>query len=89
MMENGLLNNWGMACRPRDRTKNRSMVQPALLPGPLLKAEGVFITQQVGGLNDREINELLGAPESPFIDWNLEKAAGQLKRGVSNNASGG
>lgn len=44
-----------------------------------LKDKGIFITQQVGGLNDKEINEILGAKKSEFIDWNLEKAVGQLE----------
>ncbi|WP_042678903.1 methyltransferase domain-containing protein [Anaerosalibacter massiliensis] len=45
----------------------------------ILKDEGIFVTQQVGGLNDKEINEFLGAPEFEFFDWNLERAVGQLK----------
>lgn len=45
----------------------------------ILKDHGTFITQQVGGLNDREINELLGAPRSKYYDWNLEIAVRRLK----------
>jgi hypothetical protein len=29
--------------------------------------------------NDKEINEIVGAEKSEFIDWNLEKAVGQLE----------
>lgn len=45
----------------------------------ILKDEGIFVTQQVGGLNDKEINEFLGAPEFEFFDWNLERAVTQLR----------
>ncbi|SHD75719.1 class I SAM-dependent methyltransferase [Schnuerera ultunensis] len=45
----------------------------------ILKDKGIFITQQVGGLNDKEINEILEAKEFELIDWNLEKAVGQLE----------
>ena len=45
----------------------------------ILKDHGTFITQQVGGLNDREINEILGAPQSQYYDWNLEIAVRRLK----------
>ncbi len=40
----------------------------------ILKKHGTFITQQVGGLNNKEINEFLGAADSRFNDWNLEAA---------------
>lgn len=45
----------------------------------VLKNKGIFVTQQVGGSNDKEINELLKASEIEFIDWDLKKAVGQLK----------
>ncbi|WP_026895975.1 class I SAM-dependent methyltransferase [Clostridiisalibacter paucivorans] len=45
----------------------------------ILKNKGIFITQQVGGLNDKELNKILGAPEFEFIDWNLQKAVSQLE----------
>lgn len=45
----------------------------------ILKNKGIFITQQVGGLNDKEINEILGAKKFEFMDWNLEKAVAQLE----------
>jgi hypothetical protein len=45
----------------------------------ILKKQGTFITQQVGGLNDKELNELLGAPKFQYYDWNLEAAVSQLK----------
>ncbi|MBZ2175666.1 class I SAM-dependent methyltransferase [Schnuerera sp. xch1] len=44
----------------------------------ILKKQGTFITQQVGGLNDKEINELLGVPESQYYNWNLETAISKL-----------
>jgi hypothetical protein len=45
----------------------------------ILKKQGTFMTQQVGGLNDKEFNELLGAPKAQFYNWNLEAAVSQLK----------
>lgn len=45
----------------------------------ILKDKGMFATQQVGGLNDKEINEILGAKKFEFMDWNLEKAVAQLE----------
>ena len=39
----------------------------------------IFITQQVGGLNDKEINEILEASEFEFIDWNLKNAVAELE----------
>lgn len=45
----------------------------------ILKCEGMFITQQVGGFNDKEIHALLKVPESPFRNWNLKTAREQLK----------
>ncbi|NLG89248.1 MAG: class I SAM-dependent methyltransferase [Clostridiaceae bacterium] len=45
----------------------------------VLKRQGTFITQQVGGLNNKEINELLGAPKYEYYNWNLEIAVGKLK----------
>ena len=50
-----------------------------LLPG------GTFVTQQVGGENDRELRELL-LPEAspPFPDWNADNASqGLLQAGFS------
>lgn len=44
----------------------------------MLKDDGVFITQQVGGLNDREINEMLGADKSEYYNWNLEACENYL-----------
>ncbi|MBC8589032.1 class I SAM-dependent methyltransferase [Paratissierella segnis] len=45
----------------------------------ILKNKGIFITQQVGGLNDKELNEILGASEFEFIDWNLKVAIAELE----------
>jgi SAM-dependent methyltransferase len=44
----------------------------------ILKPGGYFITQQVGGKNDWELNEKLGAPEMEYIDWDLESALSKL-----------
>ena len=44
----------------------------------ILKKQGTFITQQVGGLNNREINELLGTPKYEHYNWNLETAVTKL-----------
>ncbi|GFN34935.1 class I SAM-dependent methyltransferase [Tepidimicrobium xylanilyticum] len=44
----------------------------------ILKRQGNFITQQVGGLNDKEMNELLAAPQSRYYNWNLGKAVSEL-----------
>lgn len=45
----------------------------------VLKPGGLFLTQQVGGLNDRELNEWLGAPEYEYAHWNLDYAAKELE----------
>lgn len=44
----------------------------------ILTEGGYFITQQVGGLNDRELNLLLGADEHQFVDWDLNQARQEL-----------
>lgn len=45
----------------------------------ILKPGGHFITQQVGGENDNELNSLLGAPPNDeFLHWNLEYALREL-----------
>jgi len=50
----------------------------------ILKKSGIFITQQVGGLNDKEINELLGASEFEHYNWSLKTAnALLLKEGLN------
>jgi SAM-dependent methyltransferase len=45
----------------------------------VLKPGGYFITQQVGGLNDIDLNLLLGADNCQYEDWNLDKACENLK----------
>lgn len=45
----------------------------------ILKPGGVFVTQQVGGLDNIELNNLLGV-EKDFIHWNLGYAVDELKR---------
>ncbi|MFE8701375.1 class I SAM-dependent methyltransferase [Cytobacillus sp. FJAT-54145] len=47
----------------------------------LLTREGIFITQQVGGLDCVEINEQLGAPSNQeFAHWKLDWAVNELKQ---------
>ena len=48
----------------------------------LLKAGGVFLTEQVGAENDRELVELLldPAPVPPFPEQYLDKATAKLER---------
>ncbi|WP_025852264.1 class I SAM-dependent methyltransferase [Paenibacillus ehimensis] len=46
----------------------------------ILKPGGTFLTQQVGGDNDCEINDWLGAPPFELADWRLEVAAEGLER---------
>lgn len=49
-------------------------VRRILIPG------GLFITQQVGGTNEIELNEQLDAPVNPeFAHWNLKFAVNQLR----------
>ncbi|MDQ0176567.1 class I SAM-dependent methyltransferase [Bacillus chungangensis] len=46
----------------------------------ILKSGGMFLTQQVGGFDCLEINEILQAPiQQEYLDWNLENAARKLK----------
>lgn len=46
----------------------------------VLKTGGHFITQQVGGENDNELNALLGAePNDDYLHWNLEYALDELQ----------
>lgn len=45
----------------------------------LLKNDGYFITQQVGGLNDCELNVWLCAQPSEYSNWSLRQAIKQLK----------
>ncbi len=40
----------------------------------ILKPGGIFITQQAGGLNDHELNELLEAEPMEYTYWNLDYA---------------
>ncbi len=46
----------------------------------VLKPGGTFITQQVGGEDDLDLNRLLGADDvHPFAHWTAEFAANQLR----------
>jgi len=44
----------------------------------LLKKDGVFVTQQVGGHNNKEFYELLETPPSKYRDYNNKDVAKQL-----------
>lgn len=45
----------------------------------VLRPGGTFITQQVGGQNDAELNELLGTPPAEdYSDWTLDRAMEDL-----------
>ena len=43
-----------------------------------MKNNGYFITQQIGGLNDIELNTFLEAEDFQYQDWNLTKASREL-----------
>lgn len=45
----------------------------------ILKGKGYFISQQVGGLSDRELNKILEAEDCSHIDWNLKKTCDELE----------
>lgn len=47
----------------------------------ILKPEGIFITQQVGGLNDSDINATLECKQSEFYHWDLKEASKDLEDG--------
>lgn len=40
----------------------------------ILKKNGQFITQQVGGMNDIDTNSTLGAEKPEYFEWNMLKA---------------
>ena len=44
----------------------------------ILKGNGIFVSQQVGGMNDIDINSALGASLPDFSDWCLLKAKEDL-----------
>ncbi|NLG83835.1 MAG: class I SAM-dependent methyltransferase [Firmicutes bacterium] len=46
----------------------------------VLKTGGIFLTQQVGGMNDYEINELLHADNPVDREWSLAKAVHELQQ---------
>ena len=46
----------------------------------ILQNEGIFITQQVGGTDNVQLNELLGAPmDFGYAEWKLAKAVEDIK----------
>lgn len=62
----------------RHESYDPAEIKRVLAPG------GRFVTQQVGGLNDCEFNEALGAPPSEYADWNLKSAAPALQEAGLN-----
>ncbi|HDR8054560.1 class I SAM-dependent methyltransferase [Bacillus cereus] len=47
----------------------------------ILSPSGIFLTQQVGGLDCAELNEQFGSPlNSEFASWSLETACSELKQ---------
>jgi SAM-dependent methyltransferase len=45
----------------------------------VLKPDGQFITQQVGGQNEADLNALLGANVYPYAFWTLDYAVNELQ----------
>ncbi|GCE45634.1 hypothetical protein EI42_03555 [Thermosporothrix hazakensis] len=45
----------------------------------VLKPGGLFVTQQVGGNDNIELNRMLGAPEPKYAGWNCETAVKELQ----------
>lgn len=45
----------------------------------ILTPNGCFITQQVGGQNDQELNSLFETEASIYSSWNLDKAVNELQ----------
>lgn len=46
----------------------------------ILKPGGTFLTQQVGGSNDNDINQALNAPLMKYTEWDLAHAVEALSR---------
>ena len=44
----------------------------------VLKPDGIFLTQQVGGINDLNLNTWLGADLPPYLDWGIAQALAML-----------
>lgn len=52
----------------------------------ILRNKGVFITQQVGGLDCKEINPLFDVPlNGEFSSWNLQTAEDEIKKSGLNS----
>ncbi|WP_413379887.1 class I SAM-dependent methyltransferase [Alkalihalobacillus sp. 1P02AB] len=45
----------------------------------ILKQGAIFMTQQVGGLDNKQINETLGVPLNEYKEWNLQNAVKELE----------
>jgi len=47
----------------------------------IISDDGVFLTQQVGGLNDRQVNEHFDVPiNDEFKNWNLSTALEEIEQ---------
>ncbi len=46
----------------------------------VLRPDGQFITQQVGGQNEADLNALLGANTYPYASWTLDYAVNELQQ---------
>lgn len=62
-----------------DLVVNRHESFSALELWRILKPGGIFLTQQVGGDNDKEMNEAMCVSPFEYADWNCAAAAGQLE----------
>ena len=54
----------------------------------ILRSGGRFITQQCGGTNYLELNDLLGIPRPSYEPWGLEAAKAQLQSAGFEQVSG-
>lgn len=63
-----------------DLVINRHEYYPPRELARILKPDGLFITQQVGGEQCAELNSLLGAGSYPYEHWTLDYAVQELER---------
>jgi SAM-dependent methyltransferase len=67
------------ADRSLDLVLNRHDAYDARELKRVLRPGGTFITQQIGGQNDADLNELLGTPPAEdYSDWTLDHAMSEL-----------
>lgn len=63
-----------------DLILNRHEYYPPQEVSRILKPGGTFITQQVGGEQDAELNSMLAAEPYPYAHWTLDYAIQELER---------